>query len=71
MSMPSIICSVFLRKTKFSQKIGLHTNRGVSLNDCPLFGDDPQECFDYIEGFYNRRRIHSALDNKSPEEYEK
>ena len=30
-----------------------------------------KECFDYIEGFYNTRRIHSALDNKSPEEYEK
>jgi len=30
-----------------------------------------KECFDYIEGFYNTKRIHSALDNKSPEEYEK
>ena len=30
-----------------------------------------KECFDYIEGFYNTRRIHSALDNKNPEEYEK
>ena len=30
-----------------------------------------KEDFDYIEGFYNTRRIHSALDNKSPEEYEK
>ena len=30
-----------------------------------------KECFDYIEGFYNTRRIHSALDNKSPQEYEK
>ena len=30
-----------------------------------------KECFDYIEGFYNTRRIHSALDNKSPKEYEK
>lgn len=27
-------------------------------------------CFNYIEGFYNTRRIHSALDNKSPQEYE-
>ena len=25
----------------------------------------------YIESFYNTRRIHSALDNKSPKEYEK
>ena len=30
-----------------------------------------RECFDYIEGFYNTRRIHSFLDNKSPEKYEK
>jgi len=30
-----------------------------------------KECFGYIEGFYNTKRIHSALDNKSPEEYEK
>ena len=30
-----------------------------------------KECFDYIEGFYNTRRIHSALDNKNPEEYKK
>ena len=29
-----------------------------------------QECFNYIEGFYNTRRIHSSLDNKSPRMYE-
>ena len=33
--------------------------------------DIQKKCFDYIEGFYNIRRIHSFLDNKSPEEYEK
>jgi putative transposase len=27
--------------------------------------------FDFIEGFYNTRRIHSALDYRSPVEYEK
>lgn len=27
--------------------------------------------FDFIEGFYNSRRIHSALDYRSPVEYEK
>jgi len=27
--------------------------------------------FDFIEGFYNTRRIHSALDYKSPAEYER
>ena len=26
--------------------------------------------FDYIEGFYNRRRRHSTLDYKSPADYE-
>jgi putative transposase len=27
--------------------------------------------FDYIEGFYNRTRMHSTLDYQSPDEYEK
>ena len=27
--------------------------------------------FDYIEGFYNRTRMHSTLDYHSPEEYER
>lgn len=26
--------------------------------------------FDYIEGFYNTKRLHSALENMSPLEYE-
>jgi len=29
------------------------------------------EIFDYIEGFYNRTRMHSTLGYRSPEEYEK
>ena len=28
------------------------------------------EIFEYIEAFYNRVRIHSALGNLSPEEFE-
>ncbi|HVR82447.1 MAG TPA: IS3 family transposase, partial [Luteimonas sp.] len=27
--------------------------------------------FDYIEVFYNRQRLHSALDYRSPEMFEK
>ena len=27
--------------------------------------------FDYVEGFYNRTRMHSTLDYRSPEEYER
>jgi putative transposase len=27
--------------------------------------------FSYIEGFYNRKRRHSALGSRSPEEYER
>ncbi len=29
------------------------------------------EIFNYIEGFYNRKRMHSTLDYQSPEEYER
>ena len=27
--------------------------------------------FDYVEGFYNPRRMHSTLNYRSPDEYEK
>jgi len=26
--------------------------------------------FEYIEGWYNRKRRHSALDNRSPQQYQ-
>jgi putative transposase len=29
------------------------------------------ECFEYIEGYYNRIRKHSALGYKSPEQFER
>jgi len=32
--------------------------------------DARAEMFRYIEGFYNRRRLHSYLDYMSPEEFE-
>ena len=52
-------------KTLKAELINRINSRGLSLVEIK------KECFDYIEGFYNTRRIHSALDNKSPEEYEK
>jgi len=33
--------------------------------------DARKEIFSYIELFYNRKRLHSALDYHSPEEYER
>ena len=35
------------------------------------FGEAKEQLFDYIEVFYNQKRMHSALDYKSPAEYEK
>jgi len=29
-----------------------------------------QEIFEYIEGFYNRQRLHQTLGYRSPEEFE-
>jgi len=34
------------------------------------FNDAKLNLFDYIEGFYNRNRIHSAINFLSPVEYE-
>lgn len=33
--------------------------------------DDRAQPFDYIEGFYNRQRLHSSLDYRSPEAFER
>ena len=35
------------------------------------FADAKHKVFDYIEGFYNTRRRHSALDYQSPAEFER
>ena len=51
-------------KTLKAELINRINSKRLSLDEIK------KECFDYIEGFYNTRRIHSALDNKSPEEYE-
>ncbi len=34
------------------------------------FEETHKELFEYIEGFYNRERMHSTLDSLSPQEYE-
>jgi putative transposase len=46
----------------------------TELMENGMFEDMEQglsETFSYIEGYYNRTRIHSGLDNQSPEEFEK
>lgn len=52
-------------KTLKAELINNINSRRLSLREIR------KECFDYIEGFYNTRRIHSALDNQSPKEYKK
>jgi len=37
----------------------------------PTSEEARKQIFEYIEVFYNRQRLHSALDNMSPVEYEK
>ena len=47
-------------ETELLDRHSWKTRNGLSL-----------EIFDYIEGFYNRRRRHSALGYLSPQEYER
>jgi transposase InsO family protein len=37
----------------------------------PLKEEAKRSLFAYIEGFYNRKRLHSALGYNSPEEFER
>ncbi|MEQ8677378.1 MAG: tetratricopeptide repeat protein [Aggregatilineales bacterium] len=44
---------------------------GYYVGDTGRFtGDNERKIFSYIMGFYNRKRIHSALDYQSPHQYE-
>lgn len=53
----------------FFKTLKSELTRKINSKRLDLF-EIKRECFNYIEGFYNTRRIHSALDNKSPESYE-
>ena len=42
----------------------------VHQRDYPTRDDARRDLFDYIEGFYNRQRLHSALGYLSPAQFE-
>lgn len=50
--------------------IGIIKQELVHTTNLENLVDTHREIFRYIEGFYNRRRIHSYLDYMSPEEFE-
>ena len=47
-------------ETELLDRVRFKTRRGARI-----------EIFDFIEGFYNRHRLHSSLDYMSPEEFER
>ncbi|MXW07959.1 MAG: IS3 family transposase [Gammaproteobacteria bacterium] len=58
---PWIGCSAALEKELIQQQ---SRRRFATRSEAAL------KIFEYIEGFYNRTRLHSALDFRSPVEFE-
>lgn len=57
-----------------AQAESLFSRYKAELLEDGMFEDTPQarsETFSYIEGYYNRVRRHSALDYKTPDEFER
>ena len=42
----------------------------VNLHEYETFKEAKLAIFEYIEGWYNRKRIHSAIDYRTPNEIE-
>jgi transposase InsO family protein len=58
--------------TLFGRELRFHAQAGVDSPPLVAYPADSEKCFsaEYIEGFYNTRRRHSALGHLSPSEYE-
>jgi transposase InsO family protein len=58
--------------TLYGRELRLYLEKGADPPPLVAEPSDSEECFsaEYIEGFYNTRRRHSALGHLSPSEYE-
>jgi transposase InsO family protein len=59
-----------IKNRPVKQNILFHSDRGVQYA-CADFKEQAKlSIFEYIEVWYNTKRRHSALGNKSPEQYQ-